>query len=119
VTFEDTLRAIVREEVRAVVREELRALAEARAAPAAAPGYLTVEQVAERLGVKPPTVRAWISKGELEAGRAGHRLVVTHQALANFVTAAGHRRATHTTLAPEAQLSTLVERLGRTSKPKR
>jgi excisionase family DNA binding protein len=110
-TLDDTLRAILRDELRTIVREEMRAaLAEAKPAPAPVGAYLTVDQVAEQCGVKPATVRAWISKGELKAGRAGHRIAVPPQALEDFVATAGHRRATHTTLDLEAALGRLAKR---------
>ena len=48
---------------------------------------LTVEEVAERLGVNQDTVRRWIRNQELEAidlgGRAGYR--VTESALEKFI----------------------------------
>jgi excisionase family DNA binding protein len=53
----------------------------------AAEKLLTLDEVAERLGVNVETVRRWVRNGEIEVidfgGRAGYR--VTEQALERFI----------------------------------
>jgi excisionase family DNA binding protein len=54
---------------------------------------LTVQQVADQLGVHPDTVRQWIRTGELYAidlgGRAGYR--VPESSIADFISKRGTR----------------------------
>lgn len=109
-TLEDTIRQSVREEVRAAVREEVRAaLAELRPA-APVDTLLTVDQVAERAGgVTPETVREWIRSGRLEARRAGHRFLISPQALEAFLTGIVAKKAE---LGADEHLSLLVDRIG-------
>ena len=45
---------------------------------------LTPTQVAQMLGVKPSTVRAWISRKELSAYKMGSRRYITRQQIADF-----------------------------------
>lgn len=45
---------------------------------------LTPGQVAQMLGVKPSTVRAWISRKELRAYKMGNRRFITRQQIADF-----------------------------------
>jgi excisionase family DNA binding protein len=44
----------------------------------------TVSEVAKMLGVKPSTVRAWISRKELRAYKIGHRRYISQQQIADF-----------------------------------
>ncbi len=113
-TLEDTIRQSVREEVRTAVREELRAaLAELRPAAADDAPLLTVEQVAKRAGgVKPETVRDWIKSGRLEASRAGHRFLISAQALEAFLKAAPRQGP----IGADEHLALLVDRIETTTK---
>ena len=55
-------------------------------APAGGERLLTTDEVAERLGVHPVTVRNWVRSGELASLRLGHRIRrVTEQDLASFL----------------------------------
>jgi excisionase family DNA binding protein len=45
---------------------------------------LTVEEVAELLGVRPEAVRIWVREGELEAMRWGRRLRIRSEAVVRF-----------------------------------
>ncbi len=76
-TFEDTLRAIVRE----VVREEFRAHgvgAQTAKPPATtdAPAFLSTKQAAQIAGVHVATIRDWVQRGLLHDHRAGRLLRV-------------------------------------------
>lgn len=76
-TFEDTLRAIVRE----AVREELRAHSIGahplkQSGPADAPVFVSTEQAAQIAGVHVATIRDWIHRGLLRDHRAGRLLRV-------------------------------------------
>jgi excisionase family DNA binding protein len=79
VTFEDTIRATVRD----VVREELRPLRELleQLAPRASDDLLTVRQAAELAHVHPNTVRNWIEDGQLPRRRSGRKYLVERVAL--------------------------------------
>jgi excisionase family DNA binding protein len=106
-TLEETLRAIVREELRTALAE-LRTFA-AAPQPAASPALLTVEQVAERAGgVTATTVRAWIDSGKLTARRAGHRWVVRTEDLERFLARDDDE---HGTIDVEQQLKLVTSRL--------
>ncbi len=71
---------------------------------------MTVEQVAERAGgVKEETVRGWIRSGKLEARRAGHRFLITSQALEAFLI--GCAAPKHGTITPDDHLSLLTGRI--------
>jgi excisionase family DNA binding protein len=66
------------------VLEEL----ERDAPPSPAAGDLTVEQVGERLGRRPGTVRDWIRAGKLRAYKLrGREYRITEQALGEFLDA--------------------------------
>jgi len=103
-TIEEIIRAVVREEL-AELRAELRALAAPRVEPVASPAQelpLTVEEVAKRAGgVRPETVRAWISDGKLPAGRAGHRWVVRRDDLERFLSSGSRDTIGHLQLVNE------------------
>jgi excisionase family DNA binding protein len=47
------------------------------------PGY-TIEQVAQYMKVKPVTVRAWISRKEIQSFKYGSRRYITAQQLKDF-----------------------------------
>ena len=59
-----------RDELRSTIREEL---ARAGGAPGASGDFMSVAQAANYLGIKPATVRDWISTGRLHAKKAGSR----------------------------------------------
>lgn len=81
-SFEDTLRSIVREEVRAAVDE----LRQAIALPASpAPTLLTVADVARSCQASAKTVVAWISSGRLPARKAGRKWLVQPADLDRFL----------------------------------
>lgn len=52
------------------------------------PPYLqksyTPAQVAQKLGVVPATVYAWISRGEMRANKVGHKRLITEQQISEF-----------------------------------
>lgn len=50
---------------------------------------LTVQQVAENLGVAPATVRRLIARGELRAGKVGAAVRISREALAEYRIACG------------------------------
>lgn len=78
-SFEDTLRAIVREELRT-------ALAELQSAqPAPRLELLLVADVARACKVAPKTVTGWISSGRLAARKAGRKWVVLPADLERFL----------------------------------
>jgi excisionase family DNA binding protein len=47
------------------------------------PGY-TCNEVASMMGVKPSTVRAWISRKEMQAYKSGNRRYISKQQIQNF-----------------------------------
>jgi excisionase family DNA binding protein len=57
------------------------------------PEALTTKQVAERLRVKPDTVRRWIAAGKLPALRVGGRLRVRAEDVGRMVADATHKTA--------------------------
>jgi excisionase family DNA binding protein len=59
----------------------------------AVPDALTTKQVAERLRVKPDTVRQWIADGKLPAFRVGSRLRVLGEDVGRMVVEAGKETA--------------------------
>jgi excisionase family DNA binding protein len=70
----EMLRDTIREEIRAALRDFRQELALLPAKHADDDPYLTVTEAADVAGVAPETVRAWVRRGDLAAGRAG-RLV--------------------------------------------
>lgn len=48
------------------------------------PGGYTTKQVATMLGVKPSTVRAWISRREIRAYKVDNRRYITTQQINDF-----------------------------------
>src|SRR5262245_21117176 len=85
-SLRNVIRDVVKDEVRAVVREELRAVRPALVDPIAAEAeYLTIDRAAEMAGVRPPTVRSWVERGDLPGHRAGRLLRVKSQELQAFM----------------------------------
>lgn len=89
VTFEDTIRAIVRE----AVREELRAHgvgSQPATAPASTgtPAFITTMQAAELASVHVATIRDWIQRGLLRGHRAGRLLRVERSELIAMMSSA-------------------------------
>jgi len=75
-TFEDALRAIVRDAVRDVVRDELRAHGLGpqpvdQPAPGGTPVYVSTKQAAQIAGVHVATIRDWVQRALLRGHRAG------------------------------------------------
>ncbi|MFT3836402.1 MAG: helix-turn-helix domain-containing protein [Myxococcaceae bacterium] len=86
--IDEAFKAMVKDAVREVLREELAELRSSTTPSPADDELLTVDQVAARCGhVKPATVREWIHSGQLQAQRAGHRLLVAPAALQVFLAA--------------------------------
>ena len=65
-SFEETIRAIVREEIERAMRGR-----QLSAVPAIPPEYLTVQEAANLAKVRPETVREWVNSGELPRHGAG------------------------------------------------
>ena len=53
------------------------------------PGGYSINQVATMLGVKPSTVRAWISRREIRAYKVENRRYITTQQINDFYTSRG------------------------------
>lgn len=85
-TIEDTIRAVVREELQRVLHEELRA-AFAETSPPDADGYFSIASAAAFAEVHPDTVRAWVKSGALPEHRAGRELRVLRSELRAFLAA--------------------------------
>ena len=71
-TLDDSIRALVREEVRAALRT--------LPGPRPTGEWLSTEEAAEVAGVRPKTVRAWVAAG-MPASRRGRRLVISRSVL--------------------------------------
>ena len=85
-SLEDSIRAVLREEMQRVLREELRAaLADVRAADSAGEQYLSVFKAAAVAGVHPDTIRAWVKSGRLPEHRAGRELRIRYDELRRFL----------------------------------
>jgi S-adenosylmethionine:diacylglycerol 3-amino-3-carboxypropyl transferase len=64
VSLEESVRAVVREELKRVLREELRsAIEQLRAAPNRETEFLSVKEAAELTRVSEATVRDWMTRG--------------------------------------------------------
>lgn len=79
-SFEETLRSIVREEIRSALREELAA----RPAPSG-PELLTIAQAAASTGLGVSTIRTWLSAGKLNRYGAGRAVRVNRAELDRVV----------------------------------
>ena len=73
--------------LRQVVREEL----ERAGSPWGAnpEGFMTVKQAAEHAGVKPATLREWLTAGKLRGAKAGNRWRVAREDLVAFLRSQG------------------------------
>ncbi len=111
--LEESVRAVVRDEMRRVLREELPALLADLRPPgrdeSAARDFLFVEEVARQCRVTPKTVRAWIEHGQLAAGKAGRRYVVARAGLEAFL-ASGQKEPQPQV---EDQVSRIIDRMSR------
>ncbi len=92
-SFEDTLRAIVRDAVRDVVRDELRAHGlgpqpAAQPAQSATPAYVSTKLAAQIASVHVATIRDWVQRGLLRGHRAGRLLRVDRAELIALMTRA-------------------------------
>lgn len=92
-SFEDALRAIVRDAVRDVVRDELRAhgLGPQPVNPPALSGppvYVSTKQAAQIAGVHVATIRDWVQRTLLRGHRAGRLLRVDRAELLAMMTSA-------------------------------
>jgi hypothetical protein len=95
VSFEDTIRQVIREELRAVLREELAAHLGGSPGPdAGGLALLSVEQVAKLCHTKPKAVRAWIAEGKLSARKGARRLLVAPVDLERFLAGAPRKPPT-------------------------
>jgi excisionase family DNA binding protein len=74
--IEDTLRALIREELLALKQDLLVELRPTPAAGDQTPEYLTTEEAAELARVTPATIREWIKIGALRERRAGQKLLI-------------------------------------------
>lgn len=94
-SLEETVRALIREEVQRVLREELAGVvAELRPAADAGEQYLSVERAAAMAEVHADTIRGWVKSGRLREHRAGRELRILRSDLHRFlaaVSANGHR----------------------------
>lgn len=77
-SLEDTLRALIREELDALKHDLLAELRHAHPLTPSAntPEYLTTEDAAELARVTPATIREWIKSGTLRERRAGQKLLI-------------------------------------------
>lgn len=92
-SFEDTLRAIVRDAVRDVVRDELRAHSLGaqpadQPAQSGTPVYVSTKQAAQIAGVYVVTIRDRVQRALLRGHRAGRLLRVDRAELIAMVTSA-------------------------------
>jgi excisionase family DNA binding protein len=87
VSLEESVRAVVREEMKRVLREELRAAIEQlRAAPNAGNEFLSVKEAAELTRVSEATVRDWMKRGLKRYGQ-GHVVRIRRAELLLFLSA--------------------------------
>src|SRR5260370_23890966 len=88
-TFEETLRAIVREELKNVLRTDLLPqLGDGRCANSEEDRYLSLQKAGEFIDIHPDTIRKWIKEGRLHSYRAGRELRVLRSELCRFLEAA-------------------------------
>jgi len=87
VSLDESVRAVVREELKRVLREELRsAIEQLRAAPNAEAEFLSVKEAAELTRVSEATVRDWMTKGLKRYGQ-GHVVRIRRAELLLFLSA--------------------------------
>src|SRR5262249_39007266 len=92
---EETVRALIRDEVQRVLREDLPSLL-ADLRPVSHPGdeYLSVQKAAAIAEVHADTIRGWVKAGRLPEHRAGREVRILRSDLCRFlsnVSASGHR----------------------------
>jgi excisionase family DNA binding protein len=88
VSLEDSVRAVVREEMKRVLREELRAaIEELRATPNAQSEFLSVKEAAKLTRVSEATVREWMTRGLTRYGQ-GHVVRICRAELLLFLSRA-------------------------------
>jgi len=106
--------SVLREELRMVVREELRSFTpgEMPKVVAAPLALLSVMEVAKTMGVKPPTVRAWIDSGRLLASKPGHEFRVRAEDLERFI-ALRQRSKESPVASVDDQVTSMMGRIGR------
>ena len=87
-SLEESVRAVVREEMKRVLREELRAaIEELRGLPSAAEKeFLSVKEAADLTDVSQTTVREWMTKGLKRYGQ-GHVVRIRRVELLAFLSA--------------------------------
>ena len=84
-SLEESVRAVVREEMKRVLREELRAAIEQLgAAPNAGNEFLSVKEAAELTRVSEATVREWMTRGLKRYGQ-GHVVRIRRAELLLFL----------------------------------
>jgi len=87
VSLEESVRAVVREELKRVLREELRlAIEQLRAAPNAESEFLSVKEAAQLTRVSEATVRDWMTRGLRRYGQ-GHVVRIRRAELLRFLSA--------------------------------
>lgn len=84
-TFEETIRATVREELLHVLRDELPGILREMQATRPKTLYLNATQAAEHAGVDRNTIYVWVKEGKLPALRAGSRLRIRQSDLDAFM----------------------------------
>ncbi len=86
-SLEESVRAVVREELKRVLREELRlAIEQLRAAPNAESEFLSVKEAAQLTRVSEATVRDWMTRGLRRYGQ-GHVVRIRRAELLRFLSA--------------------------------
>ncbi len=93
-SLDEAIRGIIRDEVRAVLREELSGLL-GRAAPTplkavtSGSDYLPTKAAAAIAGVRPETIRIWVTSHRLPAHWAGNRMRIRRDQLEAFLVDGG------------------------------
>jgi len=86
-TFEETLRAIVPEELKDVLRTDLLSQLVGDRRCAEEDRYLSLQGAGEFIDIHPDTIRKWIKEGRLHSYRAGRELRVLRSELCRFLEA--------------------------------
>jgi excisionase family DNA binding protein len=105
-SFEDSLRAIVREELQAFEKKLEHRLGPP-STPPGPPALLRVADVARALGVTAPTVLSWIASGRLRGRKPSRHWFVTQADLDRFLADDG---SNHETINDGEHLRLLVDR---------
>ena len=85
-SFDETLRLIVREELRSALKD-VRVAAPVLTSPSTTLELLTVEDVSVACHVAAATVRAWLRRGKLIGKKVGRGYLVERSALNRFLSA--------------------------------